>query len=69
MQFDPITEKCLRNPMEIRKLPKAPRDKMLIFMRSFRLAWHRCRAWSGDAFGPIDLEIQESSKAWLDRRD
>lgn len=37
MQFDSITEKCIQNPMEVRKLPEKEKQEMLSFLRDFRI--------------------------------
>ena len=48
MQFDPITEKCIRNPFEIRKLKEPERSEMLKFLKQFRLMWRKMREYNGD---------------------
>lgn len=44
MQFDPIAEKCIRNPMEVRKLPEKKKQAMLAFLHKFRMIWRKANS-------------------------
>ncbi len=59
MQFDPDIEKCIRKPLEIRKLIEPRKSQVLAFLHQFRKGWHEYRAVSGN---------YPNSENWLKRR-